>query len=226
MTDVTVLDREMFAEAEAARLLRVPQGTLHYWLEGGSQRGKAHRPIIRVEPTGSRTVTWAEFVEAGLLRSYRSLKVPMGELRALIDGLRQIYKVPYPLAHEQPFVSGRQLVLKAQEDAHLRAEFCLVAFVSNQLILTPASASFVQRVTWSEDVATGWRPHDDPASPVVMTPDVRFGNPAIRGISTDVVWEHEQAGEDLTEIADAFGLTAEDVSWALAYELSTRAKSA
>ena len=57
MTNVEVLDREMFAEAEAARLLRLPQGTLHYWLEGGSQRGKAYRPIIRVEPTGSRTVT-------------------------------------------------------------------------------------------------------------------------------------------------------------------------
>jgi hypothetical protein len=26
----TVLDREMFAESEAARLLRVPQSTLHY----------------------------------------------------------------------------------------------------------------------------------------------------------------------------------------------------
>jgi uncharacterized protein (DUF433 family) len=226
MTAVNVLDREMFAEAEASRLLRVPQGTLHYWLEGGSQRGKAYRPIIRVEATGSRTVTWAEFVEAGLLRSYRNLRVPMAELRAFIDELRNKYGVPYPLAHKTPFVSGRQLVLEAQEAAGLSADFCLVAFASNQLILTPASDAFVRRVTWDGDVAAGWRPHDDPRSPVVMSPEVRFGRPAIGGVSTDVIWEHEQAGEDLDEIAAAFDLSADDVAWALAYEISVRAKAA
>ncbi len=226
MTKVEVLDREMFAEAEAARLLRLPQSTLHYWLEGGSQRGKAYRPIIRVEPTGSRTVTWAEFVEAGLLRSYRDHRVPMAELRTFIDELRREYGVPYPLAHKKPYVSGRQLVLEAQQTAQLSAEFCLVAFASNQLILTPASDSFVRRVAWDDDVAVGWHPHDDPHSPVVMTPDVRFGRPAVGGVSTDVIWEHDQAGEDLDEIAQAFGLTHDDVSWALAYEISVRAKSA
>lgn len=226
MTNVEVLDREMFAEAEAARLLRLAQSTLHYWLEGGSQRGKAYRPIIRVEPTGSRTVTWAEFVEAGLLRSYRDHRVPMAELRTFIDELRREYGVPYPLAHKKPYVSGRQLVLEAQETAQLSADFCLVAFVSNQLILTPASDSFVHRVTWDDDLAVGWHPHEDPHSPVVMTPDVRFGRPAVGGVSTDVIWEHDQAGEDLDEIAHAFGLRHDDVSWALAYELSVRAKSA
>src|SRR5690349_8160804 len=41
----TVLDREMFSEAEAARLLRVPQSTLHYWLDGGSRGGRTYKPI-------------------------------------------------------------------------------------------------------------------------------------------------------------------------------------
>lgn len=223
MTALGVLDREMFAEAEAARLLRVAQSTLHYWLEGGRQRGKTYRPVIRVEPTGSRTVTWAEFVEAGLLRSYRQRQVPMGELRAFIDELRGEYGVPYPLAHRQPFVSGRSLVLQAQEAAGLDPEFCLVAVASDQLILTPPSQSFLERVRWDGDVAAGWRPHDDPASPVVMTPDVRFGRPAIRGIATDVLREHDEAGEDVEEIAAAFDLTPDEVRWALAYEVSARA---
>jgi hypothetical protein len=37
---VSVLDQEMYTEAEAARLLRVPQSTLNYWLEGGTRRGR------------------------------------------------------------------------------------------------------------------------------------------------------------------------------------------
>jgi hypothetical protein len=59
----SVLDREMLTEAEAARLLRVPQRTLNYWLEGGEVRGRVYRPVIRTEPRGRHAaVTWAEFV--------------------------------------------------------------------------------------------------------------------------------------------------------------------
>lgn len=65
MTTLSVLEREMYSEAEAARLLGVAQSTLHYWLEGGERRGKTYPPVIRPEPHGHRTpVTWAEFVEA------------------------------------------------------------------------------------------------------------------------------------------------------------------
>ena len=94
----------MFSEAEAARLLRVPQRTLNYWLEGGKVRGHSYRPVIRVEPRGGHTpVTWAEFVEAGLLREYRRKhRVPMAELRAFIDKMRHEFGIPYPLASERP----------------------------------------------------------------------------------------------------------------------------
>ena len=223
MSDTTVLDREMFAEAEAARLLRVPQGTLHYWLDGRTQGDKTYAPIIRVEPTNSRVVTWAEFVEAGLLRSYRRHRVPMAELRTFIDKLRSVMGVPYPLAHHQPYVSGRSLVLEAQSQAELSGDFCLVATANDQLVLTSPAREFVERVTWDGGTAAGWRPHDDPASPVLMSPDVRFGQPQVGGISTEILWEHEQGGEDPWELAEAFDLSLVDVRWALAYENSVRA---
>jgi uncharacterized protein (DUF433 family) len=224
MTNVAVLEREMFAEAEAARLLGVAQGTLHYWLDGGVRQNRTYRPVFRSVPTNSRTVTWAEFVEAGLLRQYRrNLNVPMAELRAFIELLRDRYGVAYPLADRRPYVLGRQLVLEAQDEVGLAPEFCLVAQVRGQLILTAPSERFLKRVTWDGDLAAAWRPHDDPNSPVRMAPDVRFGKPAIKGISTEVLWEHDEAGEDVHEIAEAFGLTAADVRWALSYESSARA---
>jgi uncharacterized protein (DUF433 family) len=222
---VTILDREMFSEAEAARLLRVPQSTLHYWLEGGQRRGKTYKPVIRVEPRGDRPpVTWAEFVEAGLLREYRRhLQVPMAELRAFIERLRDRYGIPYPLAQHRPYVADRQLLLEAQDAAGLDADFCLVAVVRGQLILTPPSQTFVERVEWRDEQAAAWRPHDDPHSPVRIDPELRFGRPAIKGISTEVLWEHIDAGEDLDETAGAFDLAPDDVRWALAYETSLRA---
>jgi uncharacterized protein (DUF433 family) len=222
---VSVLEREMFSEAEAARLLRVARSTLHYWLEGGERRGKTYKPIVRPEARGERTVTWAEFIEAGLLRQYRrEHHVPMAELRDFIDLLRDRMGVPYPLAHHRPFIADRQLVLEAQDEAGLDPELCLVAVVRGQLILTPASRDFVERVRWNEDeVASAWRPAEDPRSPVLMDPELRFGRPAVNGISTEALWEQSEAGESAEETADAFGLSVGDVRWAVAYELSSRA---
>ena len=221
---VAILDREMYSEPEAARLLRVAPSTLHYWLEGGERRGKSYLPILRVESTGSRTVTWAEFVEAAFLREYRrAYGVPMAELRGFIDRLRDHYGVPYPLAHHQPFVSGRQLLYEAQEGSGLAPEFCLVAAVSGQYVLTPVSDSYLARVTWDGDIATAWRPHDDPGSPVRVDPDVRFGRPAVGGISTEILWEQSESGADVHELAETFDLEVSDVQWALAYEHSQRA---
>lgn len=214
----------MFTEAEAARLLRVAQNTLNYWLEGGEYRGHRYKPVIREQPRGSRAaVTWAEFVEAGLLREYRRQRVPMGELRAFIDQVRHEFGVPYPLADQRPYVSGRELLSKAQDAAGLDAELCLVATIRGQYVLTPAAESFYRRVTWVGDTAAAWRPHNDPESPVRMRPGMRAGRPAVGGISTEVLWEHEQAGETVSDIAGDFGLTDEDVRWGLAYETSARA---
>lgn len=223
--NVDILNRDMYSEAEAARLLQVPQNTLHYWLEGGRQGGRTYKPIVRIESQGGRVpVSWAEFIEAGLLRQYRrEHSLPMAELRAFIDGLRERSGVPYPLAHYRPFVADRQLVRDAQDAADLDPEFCLVAEVRGQLILTPASQAFVDRVTWTDNVAAGWRPHGEERSPVRVDPDIRFGRPAIKGVSTEAVWEHAESGEEVEVTADVFGLEPVDVRWALAYETSLRA---
>lgn len=100
-----LLEREMYSEADAARLLRVPQSTLHYWLEGGTVRGKRYRLVVRPERRGERIVTWGEFIEAGLLPQYRQSTVSMRELRSFIE-LRDGLGVPYPLAHARPFVGA------------------------------------------------------------------------------------------------------------------------
>ena len=220
----TLLEREMYTEAAAARLLRVPPATLHYWLEGRTQGTRRYRPVIRGEPTGTNRVTWAEFVEAGLLRQYRRThRVPMIELRQFIDSLRQQLGVQYPLAHARPFVSGLKLVVQAQTDAGLDAEFALVAQVGGQFILTPAAQEFYERVTWEGDIATRWRPDANSDSPVVVDPDVRFGTPSVGGISTSILREQDLAGEDEGDLAATFGLTLTQVRWALAYEMANKA---
>jgi uncharacterized protein (DUF433 family) len=217
----TVLDREMYTEAGAARLLRVAPGTLHYWLEGGTRGKKIYKPVIREQATGSRSVTWAEFVEASLLRQYRRKhNVPMLELRGFIDRLRERMGAPYPLAHYRPYVGDRRLIFEAQNEAKLGADFALVAEVSGQYILTSPSQDFFERVTWEGDIAARWRPDANADSPVVIDPDIRSGRPSVGGISTEILWEQADAGEDERDLADTYGLTVTQVRWALAYELT------
>lgn len=219
----SVLDREMYTEALAARLLGLPQSTLHYWLEGGLRRGRSYKPISRPEPLGRRVVTWAEFVEAGWLSEYRNLNIPMTELRRFIDDLRDKFGVPYPLADRRPLVSGRKLVYDAQTAADLGVEFYLVSVVNQQSLLTAPGEAFAQRVEWEGDVAIAYKPDPNPGSTIRIEPDVRFGKPAVRGISTEIIWEEDEAGENVDTIAETYRLDVADVRWALAYENAQRA---
>lgn len=221
---VDVLDRELYSETAAARLLRVPPATLHYWLEGEGGHNGPHDPVIRTERKGrGAAVTWAEFIEAGLLREYRAKKVPMSKIREFIVTLRTEFDVPYPLADRRPWIDkgkGRTLVYEAQVSSGLTAEFALVAMAGRQFILTPPSQSFYDRVDWDGDSPAGYRPHDDPDSPVRCLPTRRFGKPSVRGISTAVVQEQRDAGLDEDEIASMFDISEDEVFYALAYEKS------
>ena len=89
----------------------------------------------------------------------------------------------------------------------------------------PTADSFVRRVEWESDLPAAWRPHDDTGSPVRCRPSRRFDRPAISGISTAAIIEHVDGGESADDVAEQFGLTLEDVRWAVVYETS-RAEAA
>jgi uncharacterized protein (DUF433 family) len=55
---------------------------------------------------------------------------------------------------------------------------------------------------------------------IVLDPRIRFGRPTItgRGVPTDVVFERHQAGDSIAELAEDYGLPAEEVEEAVRYE--------
>ncbi|MEM9562162.1 MAG: DUF433 domain-containing protein [Actinomycetota bacterium] len=226
--EVRTLERELYTAATAADLLHVPTETLIWWLDGAKRGDKTYPPVIRETATGSRNVTWAEFIEAGLLKQYRrEHQVKLDELRRFIAVIRDRFGVPYPLAEKRPFVGeGRRLLLELQREFEVPGELWLVAPTTDEVVLTEPGASFIHRVEWDENLAVAWRPHDDPASPVRCSPDYRFGRPSIGGISTNAIAEHVEGGEGEEDVADQFGLSVDDVQWALAYELSRRSERA
>lgn len=222
-----VLHRELYTLARAGELLNVAPTTLEWWLEGKVTADHSYAPVLRPERTGSKMVTWGEFVEAGYVREYRRThKVPLSHLRSFIEELRQAYGVPYPLAHYKPYVGeGRKLIIKLQERANLPVAFWLFAPVGGEAVLLPPAESFLSKVEFSRE-GDQWAERLHPQgkrSPVVFDPQFSYGEPTVRGIRTGVLAELVEAGEPMEEVAEQYGLTLAGLKAALSYEFSTAA---
>jgi uncharacterized protein (DUF433 family) len=216
---LTVLDRELYTTAEAARLLRVPPRTLKNWLEGNVMRGVQYPPVIRMTATGGDLVTWGEFVEAAFLTEYRrGRNVPLQHLRPVIDELRRRYGVPYPLAHFRPYEADRELVIRLYDDSGRADDNApLIVPRKGQLVLGGALDVFVHKVEFADDVALRLRP-EGPDSRVTIDPEVAFGLPVVRGVRTEVIHELFDAGDSVEFIAESYELPTEAVEDAIRFE--------
>jgi uncharacterized protein (DUF433 family) len=221
---ITVLNRELYTIVEAARLLRVPPSTLEWWLEGRVRTsGERYAPVLRAAPTGSRNVTWGEFVEAAYLREYRRAQnVGLNVLRPFIAELRDRFEIPYPLAHFRPFVAeGGRLVQDVQKALEIPPALWAVVEVSGgQLLLTAPAESYLSHVEFSEG-DDPWAIRLRPAgkqSPVVIDPEMGFGAPTVNGIRTEALAELVDAGEPIEDVANDYGLQPAVLKAALAYE--------
>jgi uncharacterized protein (DUF433 family) len=217
---ITVLDRELYDIPLAAGVLRMPPSTLSWWLEGGMRHGRFYDPVIRPEPTGSKAVTWGELVEAGYLLGYRrDLLVSLASLRRFVADVREALNVPYPLAHEQPWVGeGRRLLVSAQRASELPEElWAMWVAESGQILLTPPGESFLRRVEFDDDRAVRLRP-EGKDSPVVIDPQIRFGMASVHGIPTEALADQVRGGDPIEMVAEDFELPLDDVIAALNYE--------
>jgi hypothetical protein len=178
------LDRPLYSLSEAARYLNLSAQTLRRWLEGATIRGRLYPPVIRPEPTGAESVTWAEFVEAGFLREYRGRRVPLQRMRPFIEGARDRFEVPYPLAHFKPLVEGKELVYDLQQEVRLPAALYLVrpGDHGGQMQWAEAVTAFLEKVEFAPGQDFGGRLFPlGQGSPVAIDPLLAFGIPRSKG---------------------------------------------
>jgi len=219
MDNLSILERPVYGIVEAAGLLGLRPDRTRAWLDGYERSGTSYPPVVRPQATGSEVVTWGEFVELGYLREYRRKGVSLQRLRPVIDELRRELGTPYPLATAQPFLYGKELVLELQERHDVPRAIAIVIRSGQQIMLTDSADRFFRKVEFD--------PHGDGAakkihpagraSPVVIDPLVRFGNPSVDGASTERLWELFDAGETLAEISSNCDLPTDRVSAAIAY---------
>lgn len=211
-----ILERRLYEIRDAAHILGLAPSTMRYWLEGDAE----HDPVLREQPRGDSTVSWGEFVEAGLLRAYRARRVSLQHLRLVIDRLRSEFDTPYPLATYKPFIAAnRRLVLDAQHAAGLADEDGLVwEIASGQTVIRDSIANYLQTVEFDEHEHARRVFPAGRRSPVVIDPDRSFGDTTIQGIRTEILREQVEGGEAIDQVGEDFGLTPAQVKAALAWE--------
>ena len=153
MRDVIALvDRDVYNMGQVDRLLGLSHGTAGRWIDGYTRRDRRYEPLVRLETTGSETVTWGEFVEARLISEYRRQGVSVFRMRPAIMALRDAFGTEYPLAAAQPFVSaeGRELVLQIQQDTNLQLSLRFVVH-NGQMVLPSLEVRRFQQVADYDD---------------------------------------------------------------------------
>jgi len=220
---LTVLDRPLYSYAEAARLLRVSSQTLRRWLDGASRAGVEYPPVIRPEPTGSETVTWGEFVEAGFLRGYRAKKVSLQRMRPFITKARERSGAPYPLAHFKPLIDNKKLVYDLQQETGLDPKLYLVNAEDDQMLWAQPVSEFLETVEFDPKTDAVSRVFPFGLStPVAIDPEISFGIPQIKGVRTELVAESIAAGESIEDAARSWSLGIGEVEAALKWERSLK----
>jgi uncharacterized protein (DUF433 family) len=222
----SLLDRALYSYADVDRLIGLSPGTARRWIDGYRGRSRVYPPVLRVQRTGSDSVTWGEMVEARLLAEFRGQRVPLQRLRPTVERLREEFG-PYPLAHARPLldVEGREVVRRVQDEVGLEPELQLVVVRNDQLILDVRAERFRDAVTYTEGVARSIRPiFRTPL--VVVDPDRSFGQPSVRGVRTEVLAEEYRAGATREGLASLYDLTLEQVDQAIRFELITAAAQA
>jgi uncharacterized protein (DUF433 family) len=221
---VSLLDRPVYSFAESDRLLRVSPGTSQRWIDGYRRAGVSYPPVVRDESTGSRWVTWGEFVEARLLAEFRQ-GIPMLKLRPVVAWLREFTGEAYPLCYARTFLEqdGRDLVLRAQQETNLDVQELWMVFpVAGQgALMTATTRRFTGVIQSNLDEQRGpiAAIHADEGTPdVLLNPRVRQGQPSVGNIPTARLAELVRAGDSVEAVVDGYGLSEELVEQAMSYE--------
>ncbi len=218
-----LLNRPVYGMRQVDRVLALHAGTARRWIDGYVRGGRTYQPVVRLQQTGEEIVTWGEFSETRLLGEFRDAGVPIINLRPAVQRLRETFQVAYPLAHAAPLLetTGRELVLRVQNEVGLAAALQLVVVRSGQILLTPPVENYVNSAEFEPEsggIVSRLRPIAE-LDRVWLDPQRQFGEPSVRSVPTAVIAEQYRAGDPIAFIARNYDLNEEDVEQAIRYEL-------
>lgn len=212
-----------YTTAEAARILKAPEGTLRKWAGGDRSR----QPIIRRK---AGYLSFVGLVEAHVLNSLRrNHQIPLAKIRRAVAWLRGRLDTPHPLAHSELYVDGGSRDLLVEFTGRL-----VSASEGGQRMLSYVMKAHLTRVRFGDDdLASTLYPFTQPLpcgagslqaaekmpQLIVVDPTRCFGSPMIESarVRVSVVVDRFQAGDSMASLAKEFGCTRGAIEEALRF---------
>jgi uncharacterized protein (DUF433 family) len=211
----------LYTVAEAARFLGVPATTFSNWARGYKATFQGRRPVVG-EPIVTAvaaerhypSVPFVGLAEGMVVAAFRGAGVSMQHLRAAVSILEGEIGFDHALASRRLFTDGAQVLFDYAERADDAELAGLTEVVSRQKVFAEVVKGYLTRIEYGKD---DWAERIvSPATrgrTVVVDPRRSFGQPIfVHGaVRVEDVIDRWRAGEPLADVAEDFGVPAEDV---------------
>jgi uncharacterized protein (DUF433 family) len=207
-----------YRSAEAARLVQTTVQTITRWYHGYESRGPRLRSVLPVPQAG--LLSYMQVVEVAFVADFRRLGVRLESLRQAYRYLRKTFQVEYPFAQLDVKTDGVSVLAEyvAHEGGRALGQM-IAADRGGQLVWPEAILERFDQFDYEHQLAARWHPRGR-ENPILVDPRIAFGAPIIEpaGIATWIIRERYEAGEEIPEIEEDFGVTPEQIAAALAFE--------
>lgn len=216
-------DVPIYTYAEAAYYLGIHKGTLRTWVVGRIiplRTGQTQwlDPLIPAADGHAGLMSFYNLAEAHILAASRyKHRVPLRNIRNAIRYLHKAYPSPHPLLSMDFHTDGLDLFVKGLTEVENLSR-------QGQLGFKPILDLFLHRIEFDEKFRPKkiWplvkgQPEGDRI--VSMVFGVSAGRPTIDGTGVPIMmlWQRNQAGEDVEEIADDYDIDVSKVKKAFEY---------
>ena len=222
----------IYTVAEAARFLGVNPQTLSNWAHGYVRRPPG-RPVVQAAPIIEGTkaaknypsIPFVGLAGGMVIAAFRQSGVSLQHIRKAVTALEQEIGIEHAIASHQLYTDGA-VILYDYATSRASELSGLTEVVSQQRVFSPVIREYLKRIEYADDglakrlVSPLTKRHI-----VIVDPERSFGQPIfIKGAArVEDVIDRFQAGDPLTDVADDFGIPAQDVEDVLRVSLPVAA---
>jgi uncharacterized protein (DUF433 family) len=230
--DVTTTDPlrfsvPLYTVADVALIVGAPSSTIGEWANGRvSQRIDGQGTVVagpvitRLGASVGRepSIPFVGLAEALVLAAVRRSGVPMQRVRPALSRLQSEIGLHHALASRKLYTDGAEILFdvgeRSAEPSDAREVRRLVVVRNGQHVFTDVVAAYLQRIQYGDDgYANLIRVPAYENADVVADPTRSFGAPIFErgGARVDDVLERFWAGENLSDLAEDFGVPVDQL---------------
>lgn len=200
---------------EAARYAHLSPQTVAKW---HSHPGANQKSTLSTKEKGA-ALSYLQLIEVAVVSSFRKAGVKLNKIAAAREYLSKHLECEFPFASYRFKTDGKELWMDyAQFEATSGDKTLLNATQGGQLAWSDIIGR-LHEFDYENDggLAIRWHVAGRDES-VIIDPRIQFGAPSVEGVATWAFKGRWEAGEELDDIADDFGVSNSDVLAALRFE--------